>query len=141
MRKSSGLFMRILLFVYECVRLLFLLGVLILFLDGPGGPAGMFQGASMEMEFPFTAYIAANILFPLMAFFLLIRFAESLPYIPLFITGKAIFILVFAVWTAFLGARSGGIPYRWTWAFFLFITDLASIANAAMLKPKSQGVE
>jgi hypothetical protein len=99
----------------------------------------MFQGASLEMDFPFTAYAAANVLFPIMALFLLIRFAESEAYIPLYITGKVIFVLTFALWLVFLGVRSGGVPFRWSWAVFFLITDLAGAAGAAALKLKSQG--
>jgi hypothetical protein len=70
-------------FIYDCSRLLFLLGLL---------PQN--AGAA----FPILVYAVPNALFPLMSFFLLIRLEASRAYIPLYMTGKILSISVMALW-------------------------------------------
>ncbi|MDR2663103.1 MAG: hypothetical protein LBC31_08915 [Treponema sp.] len=116
--------------IYDCSRLLFLVTLLAAFM-GPG-PAGLFR--SMGRNLPFMMYAAPQALFPLMSFFLLIRLEISKPYIPLYITGKAICILCLTFWLApaALGPE-GGIPRSLSWTFFMGAADLGTILGMALL--------
>jgi hypothetical protein len=57
--------------------------------------------ASDGLAFPHLAYAAPNALFPLMAFFLLVRFEEHKPYILLYMAGKAVAITAILGWFVF----------------------------------------
>ncbi|MDR0452391.1 MAG: hypothetical protein LBH15_05060 [Treponema sp.] len=80
-------------FVYDLLRLIVMLEVVVLFAlpaDGSGGAA-----------FPLLAYMAPNALFPMMAFFFWLRPEEHRPYIFLYLSGKIVGIMANLGWLAF----------------------------------------
>jgi hypothetical protein len=81
--------LRAVLFVYELIRLVILIGVVVLFIS-PGG-----------MIFPYLPFAAANALFPLITFFLCIRPELYRPYSFLYIAGKAVLIAAAGGWAGF----------------------------------------
>jgi hypothetical protein len=80
-------------FVYELLRLIVMLEVVVLFalpLDGSEGAVS-----------PLLAYMAPNALFPVMALFFWLRPREHRPYIFLYISGKIVGIMANLGWLAF----------------------------------------
>jgi hypothetical protein len=132
-------------FIYDCSRLLFLLTLVTAFYSGPAG----FEDAGRS--FPWMMYAAPNALFPLMSFFLLIRFEISKAYIPLYISGKILSLLCMFLWMGFSLYRQFPPPpeeawafqrlaeafldilYRMGWAFFLGAADLGSVLGMTLL--------
>lgn len=124
--------MHLVLFVYDCLRLFFLLSLLAL----SAGSSGGFLGISGGAGFPFMVYAAPNALFPLMSFFLMIRPAESRAFAPLYASGKIIAAAALSAWIVLAVLRRGAISPAW--AFFLGAADLASAAGAVLLKVPNQ---
>jgi hypothetical protein len=130
--------LRAALFLYECVRLLVLVGVFSLL--GPGEGAG---------PFPWLVYTVPNALFPLMALFVWRRFSRSGAYIPLYISGKCIVLAVAFGFCVFsrqdiytaLYLRSPGIFMILGSLLFLLFGDLLSAAGGLALVKKLQGFE
>jgi hypothetical protein len=114
-------------FVYDCSRFLFLLALLTAHL----GPAGMFQGSN---NLPHMMYAASQALFPLMSFFLLIRFDFSRAYMPLYITGKILCLLCILLWILFTFQRIREIPRFVTWSFFIGAADFGTITGMVLLQ-------
>ena len=79
--------------IYDLIRLFSLVSVIILFMS-PSEYSGTFQ-------VPYLVYTAPNALFPLMAFFLLIRPRESHSYLSLYIAGKTVTISAALGWLVF----------------------------------------
>ncbi|MDR1307927.1 MAG: hypothetical protein LBK74_10190 [Treponema sp.] len=121
--------------IYDCSRLLFLVILLAAFTGS--GPAGLFRG--MGRNLPFMMYAAPQALFPLMSFFLLIRLEISKPYIPLYITGKAIGIMCLIFWLAAAFGPAGEIPRSMSWALFMGAADLGTILGMVLLFIFSRG--
>jgi hypothetical protein len=93
----------------------------------------MFQGAGEALPFPYMLYAAPNALFPLMSFFLMIRFGSSRNFIPLYITGKIIGVASLTSWIFFTFVKNGVFPFFLRWSFFLGLADLASAAGVFLL--------
>jgi hypothetical protein len=125
-------------FIYDCSRLLFLLSLLSVFLSfNPAGPMGMFQGltqSAMSISFPFLVYAAPNALFPLMSFFLMIRFETSKAYIPLYMTGKIIALSAAVMWFFFIFTRVRELPRTALPAFVLGIADIGSLLGMTLFR-------
>ncbi|MDR1929874.1 MAG: hypothetical protein LBQ44_04505 [Treponema sp.] len=127
---------RTIIFIYDCSRLLFLLSLISAFLFvNPAGPAGMFRGSPgiMGLSFPFLVYAAPNALFPLMSFFLMVRFELSKAYIPLYITGKLIVLSAAAVWFFFVLTRTKELPRTALPVFMMGAADLGSVLGMSLL--------
>ena len=108
-------------FLYDCSRLYFLILMLPFFTFGQG-----FE----SVKFPFLAYFSPNVLFPLMSFFLLIRFEASKAFIPLYITGKSLSLLCMIIWILF--ALRGVSDFSMLfWSFSLCAADLGTIMGFA----------
>jgi hypothetical protein len=133
MNKSTGFTLRLAVFVYDCLRLSFLLVLLLTFTGGITGPAGMFQAAPDAPRFPYMIYAAPHALFPLMSLFLLLRFAESRTFLPLYMTGKLISVAALAGWIFFFIIEKKEL-YFLRWSFFLGAADLASAVGAVLLR-------
>lgn len=133
LKKPATAALRLALCLYDCLRLFFLLNLLSNFIAA-AGPAGMFQTVLESAAFPFMAYAAPNALFPLMSFFLLIRFAESRAFVPLYITGKLISAAALAAWTAAAGLRQGSVSLLMLWSSFWGAADIATAAGAALIQ-------
>ncbi|GHV94471.1 hypothetical protein AGMMS50293_07910 [Spirochaetia bacterium] len=91
------------LFIYECARLLFLVGSFALLQPGGmGGVAGGMDGGAGGMgggaSFPWLAYTAPNALFPLMALFVWLDMSRYGVYLPLYLAGKCISLFSIAGW-------------------------------------------
>jgi hypothetical protein len=81
--------LRAVLFVYELIRLVIVIGVVVLFIS-PGG-----------MIFPYLPFAAANALFPLITLFVCIRPERYRSYIFLYAAGKAVLIAASGGWIGF----------------------------------------
>ncbi|MDR1388533.1 MAG: hypothetical protein LBJ31_00960 [Treponema sp.] len=114
--------MRVLLFAYDCLRLFFLLAILLPLSDFDPPRAGI----------PLLMYAAPNALFPLMSLFLLIRFEASKQYIPLYATGKLVVLACVVVWL-FFDLHLAGMRRPLFWAF-IGAADLGSLGVMALLK-------
>ena len=85
--------LRAVVFSYDCLRLLFL-AVFCAFFSA----SESFAGAQV---FPDLVYLSPNALFPLMAFLIFIRPTENKNYLPLYLAGKAVAVVLFYVWAVF----------------------------------------
>jgi hypothetical protein len=130
--------LRAALFLYECVRLVILIGVFSFLRPGEG--AGVF---------PWLVYAVPNALFPLMALFLWRRFSRYGAYLPLYVSGKCIvlaavlgFCVFFRqdVYTA-VYLRGPGILITLGSLLFLLPGDLFSVLGGLALIKKLQGIE
>jgi hypothetical protein len=130
MKERSRITVRTAVFVYDCSRLLFLLTLLTAYL-GPG-PVSMFQDAGGTL--PYMMYAAPQALFPLMSFFLLIRFEFSKAYIPLYMTGKILCLLCILVWMFFTIQKMRELPQFMVWSFFISAADIGSIMGMVLLQ-------
>ncbi|MDR2485163.1 MAG: hypothetical protein LBD55_07195 [Treponema sp.] len=86
--------LRVGLFIFECVRLFFLLGSFAVLRPD--------EGAAV---FPWISCLAANALFPLMALFLLLDSSRYCGYGPLYTAGKAVSFFAVLVWCIFFRQR------------------------------------
>ncbi|MDR2551867.1 MAG: hypothetical protein LBD31_01685 [Treponema sp.] len=134
MKENSCFLVRASLFVYDCSRFLFLL--LVFLALNPGG-SGPFQNPAGV--FPHVMYAAPNALFPLMSFFLLIRFGLSRAYIPLYATGKALCVLCLFIWLILAIRWFRQIPRLLVWPFFIGAADLGSVMGAFLLHGSAAG--
>jgi hypothetical protein len=125
--------LRAILFIYECFRLIILVGIFS-FLE-PGGGAEMF---------PWPVYTVPNALFPLMTFFLWRRFSRSTAYTSLYASGKCIALAsitgfcVFSwqnIYTALYLGAPGGLLVPGS-LLFLLAGDLFSTAGSLALAGK-----
>jgi hypothetical protein len=132
MNKSTGITLRLAVFIYDCMRLFFLLTLLMIFTGNADGNVGMFQGAP-AWRFPYMVYAAPNALFPLMSLFLLLRFAESRAFLPLYMTGKLISVAALAGWMVAVIIEGRNL-YAARWSLFLGAADLASAVGAILLR-------
>jgi hypothetical protein len=114
--------LRAALFVYELFRLLILLGVFVF------------------DRLPPLLYIVPNVLFPLMAFFLLLDFLYYMPYLSLYMAGKTIAVVSIIGWyaagafiiydAAVLGA-----------SLFIALFDALSLLGGRMIQKKYKQVQ
>jgi hypothetical protein len=133
MRKASSFTLRLGIFFYDSLRVFFLLTLLAGVAGDPSGPGGMFQGAPDGIRFPYIIYAAPNALFPLMAFFLLIRPGESAAFIPLYISGKVISTAALAGWVLFAFLKLKSLPVFILLFFCLGAADITAAAGMALL--------
>jgi hypothetical protein len=119
-------------FTYDCGRLLFLITLLMAYAAANQGAAGFFQGSGMI--FPYVMYAAPNALFPLMSFFLLIRFTSSRTYIPLYLTGKGLSFFCTFLWLFFSLPRLREMPQLMLWPFALAAADLGTLVGMVLLQ-------
>jgi hypothetical protein len=133
MRKASSLTLRLGIFFYDILRVFFLVTLLAGVTGDPSGPGGMFQGVPDGIRFPYMVYAAPGALFPLMAFFLLIRPGESRAFVPLYMTGKVISAAALAGWAFFAFAKLHGFLPVMRLFSFLGAADLTTVAGTALL--------
>ena len=132
---------RVVLFIYEVLRLLFL-AFAFTYLSS-------LRDVMEEGFFPFIAYMSSNALFPLICFFLCLRLGEYRNYLPLYMAGKTIAVVLYSVWFVFSFSqeiRSVGmgsnLEYFTEWmmllggAFFFNFGDMLSILGAWVLNNK-----
>ena len=121
-------------FVYDCSRFLFLLAALEIFLK----PGPDFRAVT----FPLLMYVSPNALFPIMAFFLFIRFDSFRAYIPLYVTGKVFSLLCVSMWLLFPLRSIFNVTYIFNvtapgivWVVSLGAADLGTIVGMASAPP------
>jgi hypothetical protein len=85
-------------FVYEFFRFMIMIGIFAVFRPWQG-IAG--SGAFVESLFPYVIYVVPNALFPLMTYFLWIRFSLYKAYLALYIAGKTIVVVSIIGWSVF----------------------------------------
>jgi hypothetical protein len=85
--------LRLALLIYDVLRLA-ALALLVALFTGPGNN-------TLAGAFPYIVYAAPNCLFPLMSLFLLVRPREHRAYLPLYMAGKALGVMVFMGWMGF----------------------------------------
>ena len=105
-------------FIYDCSRLLFLIVLLTDFLK-PVVDLG-------TVKVPLMMYASPSALFPLMSFFLLLRFEASRAYIPLYITGKFLSLLCIMIWVIFSFRQVVNVSDV-LWGVFFSAADLGTI--------------
>ena len=115
-------------FVFDCSRLLFLVALSGVFLR----PGPDFKSINL----PLMMFVSPNALFPLISFFLLIRFDISKAYIPLYITGKALCLVCLVAWLFFTLRQIFSIR-EILWSVFLSAADLATIMGIALKNAES----
>ena len=115
-------FIKIGLFVYECIRILLLTLILII--------KGTEEGFLIRILFT-----APSALFPLMALFILLDAKRYKVYLPLFIAGKSIGIFLEALWSIMsIQVTIGeGIDYSVILAQMILSGDLFSLAACLMI--------
>ena len=86
------------LFIFECLRFLLLVVLIIFFSRNStfSGESGL--GGLIGAFFPFLVYMSCNALFPLMALFVWLNLDEYKNYLNLFIAGKIIIVVTFYAW-------------------------------------------
>ena len=85
--------LRTVLFGYELILFLFLAFSFVFF--------SSLQAVVGEGVFPYLVYMSSNALFPLICFFLLLRPGEYRNYLPLYMAGKTIAVVLFYAWAVF----------------------------------------
>jgi len=104
------------LFVYECVRIVFL-AVYTLF--QPSDPAG----------FPRFIYTAPAVLFPLMALFIWLDISRYRVYLPLFAAGKCIGLFLIVCWSLITRFTAAVEPYGAAMAKWVMLSgDMLAVA-------------
>jgi hypothetical protein len=124
--------LRTVLFIYELLRLVTLLGVV-----GGLAPAG----GSVFFPLPWLFYAVPNALFPLMTLFVRLDGFSYRPYVPLYTAGKVIAAAVLLGWAVFsfqeilpaLAMNPGGAFFVLGSLVFMLAGDLFSIAGGAVL--------
>jgi hypothetical protein len=125
--------LRLILFIYDCIRLLFLIGFCAVLL-----PLFDIDAAGSGGIFPVLVYAAPNALFPLMTLFLWRRFSAHDAYITLYIAGKTVMVAASLGWILFtlpgidrelIGRYIAGL-----WVLFLIIADTLSVMACLMLR-------
>ena len=130
------------LFGYELLRLLFLAFSFAFF---PSLQAVLRGGV-----FPFLVYMSSNALFPLICFFLLLRPGEYRNYLPLYMAGKTIAVVLFYVWAVFTFYLESEAMEQRFWgrdtytemmillggSFFISLGDVLSIIGTWILNRK-----
>lgn len=84
--------LRIVLFSYDLLRLLFLAVSFSFFQIVQQG---------IGQIFPYLVYLSSNTLFPMITLFVCIRPQQYRNFLPLYITGKIIAVILFTAWAAF----------------------------------------
>jgi len=120
--------LRITLFIYECMRLVFLTGIFMVL-----QPKG-------EAPFPWLALITPGALFFLMALFWL-RDTSYLSFSPLYLAGKIFSVFSFMFWLFFIeddmirGLLYGSLPRYIApgTVFFLLLGDLLSVWTVILI--------
>jgi hypothetical protein len=85
--------LRLALLIYDALRLA-ALALLIALFTGP-------KDNTLAGAFPYIVYAAPNCLFPLMTFFLFLRLREYQAFLPLYMAGKVLGVMVFIGWMSF----------------------------------------
>ena len=85
--------LRVILFTYELFRLIFLAFSLIFF--------SSLQDVLKGEVFPYLVFLSSNALFPLICFFLFLQPLEYRNYLPLYMAGKTIAVVLFFTWAIF----------------------------------------
>lgn len=85
--------LRALLFYYDCVRLLALVGFMVSAMPSMNGAGGM--------AFPYLTLAAPNALFPLMSLFIWRRFSSYRTYVALYAAGKGVVLAAALGWLFF----------------------------------------
>ena len=119
-------------FIYDCSRLFFMIVLLSVFLK-PGTDYKI-------IRLPLIMFASPNALFPLMSFFLFVRFTASRAYIPLYITGKTLSMLCAAIWIL-ISNKPAFNTQEILWVIFLSAADLGTIMGMVTVMPSGHGVE
>ena len=136
--------LRAALFIYECLRILLLVVLLLITSMENGASSGIdFPGESaIGAFFPYLMYMSANALFPLMALFVWLRPEEFRNYLTLYMAGKIIVVVSFYAWGLFSTRELGGVEHivrsitLLGGSIFICLADILSIAGAWALKRK-----
>lgn len=137
--------LRVGIFIYEFFRFMVMIGIFAVFRSWQGAGSGAF----VEKVFPYVIYVVPNALFPLMTYFLWIRFSLYKAYIALYIAGKTIVVVSIIGWGVFSFKSmltSTGID--WTSmlmiagvTLLLAVTDAFSIFGGLVLQTKLNRLE
>lgn len=126
--------LRAVLFFYEIVRLLVVLGLIVLVM-GSGENSG-------RPPFPYLLFAAPNALFPLMSLFVWLRFSDYRAYIGLYVAGKGIVLAAALGWLLFSPRESSPLSFITGWERLsiviglglLLLADAGSIGGTVLLR-------
>ena len=99
--------------------------------------------------FPYMAYLSANALFPLITMFLLFKAQEYSNYLPLYIAGKTISVVLFYIWVVVILPFEAGMVRRENYSeamlllgsvFLVSLEDALSIIGSLVLVKKTRNV-
>ncbi|MDR1839570.1 MAG: hypothetical protein LBQ93_08340 [Treponema sp.] len=114
------------LFVYECVKILMLAFIFVLFMPETIG-------------IPWLVFTASGVMFPLMALFLWLDVYRYKAYLPLFIAGKCIGIFSLLVWTVVSGRFARVFYDVHVIVDFVFLSgDLLALAAVLLILKDTQ---
>ena len=99
--------------------------------------------------FPYLVYLSSNALFPMISFFLFLKAAEYRNYLPLYMAGKTIAVVLFYVWTFFSLPYATGFTGENVFqgvvllglAFFVSLGDTLSLLGTWLLNRKLTRIE
>ena len=127
--------LRVSLFSLDLIRLLFIAFSLAIFTQ--------IQGDSPDGYFPHLVYISTNALYPLISLFILLKPLDNKNYLPLYMAGKTIAVILFYIWAVFTLPFDPAIIGREKFiqaliifggAILISLLDALSILGAFLLK-------
>jgi len=138
--------LRVILFIYDILRLAALAAVFAFF--------SPLEGAALGKVFPCLAFMTPGALFPLMSLFILVKPGDYKNYLPLYLAGKIIGAAAFFFWAfyslkdtlalPYFGLDPGSLEkgfYTLNGSFFLVTGDLVTIILGLALENKIKTVE
>ena len=130
---------RVILFLLDLARLFFLAAAFVLFTA--------IRIPENSGLFPHLVYLSANALFPLITFFMLIKPLEYRNYVPLYIAGKTISVILFYIWAVLTLPYETGFVKRENFndavtllgcVFLISLEDVISIFVTLLINKKTR---
>ena len=134
--------LRLTVFSFDVLRLLFLAGVLAF--------SSAIEAIAKGGFFPYAAYLSSNALFPLIGFFLFLNLAGYRNYLPLYMAGKTIAVVLFYIWAVFTLPFETGFMTRESYiegmvllggSFFISLGDMLSVFGIWVINKKFSRIE
>jgi hypothetical protein len=130
--------LRLILFIYDFIRLIVMMSLLLAFLP----PASSGDGGFAGDVFPHIFYAVPNGLFTLMSFFLWLRLDAYKPYIALYMAGKILAVVAAFSWLIFslpriLNSQETGTIVGTV--LLLSLGDALTVLGGAVLKKRIRG--
>ena len=132
------------LFFYECLRILLLVVFLVIAPPGSGFSvdSGFQDSNAGGAFFPYIVYLSSSALFPIMTLFIWLKREEYRNYLPLYMAGKIIAVVLFYFWAFFTNREFPGMEniaksiILWFGSIFLSLADILSLLGAWKINSK-----